>query len=94
MSVIIEKIKVLKKKYLEVFDGVGKLKRKQISFDIDPGTVKQPIHLKKKVKDLKLLKLDIIEPSIKVPSIETTASGSHLQVLVIVFRLNSKKYSG
>ena len=35
MCVITEKIKVLKKKHLEVFDIVGKLKTKQISSDID-----------------------------------------------------------
>ena len=61
----------LKQHYPEVFDGVGKLKNKQVSLDIDP-TVKPvvqpyrrvPFNLREKVRDktTELLDLGIIEP--------------------------------
>ena len=61
----------LKLQYPEVFEGVGKLKNKQISLDIDP-TVKPvaqpyrriPFNLREKVQDktTELLELGIIEP--------------------------------
>ena len=61
----------LKKHYLEVFEGVGKLKNIQIPLDIDP-TVKPvaqpyrrvPFNLREKVQDktTELLDLEIIEP--------------------------------
>ena len=61
----------LKQQHPDVFEGVGKLKNKQISLDIDP-TVKPvtqpyrriPFNLREKVQDktTELLDLGIIEP--------------------------------
>ena len=61
----------LKQQYPEVFEGVGKLKNKQISLDIDP-TVKPiaqpyrriPFNLRGKIRDktTELLDMGIIEP--------------------------------
>ena len=71
VAVITTKANKLKQQYPDVFEGVGKLKNKQISLDIDP-TVKPvaqpyrriPFNLREKVKDktTELLDLGIIEP--------------------------------
>ena len=71
VAVITTKANKLKQQYPDIFEGVGKLKNKQISLDIDP-TVKPvaqlyrriPINLREKVTDktTELLDLGIIEP--------------------------------
>ena len=71
IAVVTTKAHDLKLQYPEVFEGVGKLKDKQISLDIDP-TVKPvaqpyrriPFNLREKVQDktTELLELGIVEP--------------------------------
>ena len=71
VAVVTTKANKLKQQYPDVFEGVGKLKNKQISLDIDP-TVKPvaqpyrriPFNLREKVQDktTELLDLGIIEP--------------------------------
>ena len=71
IAVVITKAVKLKQQYPDVFEGVGKLKNKQISLDLDP-TVKPvaqpykrlPFNLREKVQDktTELLDLGIIEP--------------------------------
>ena len=71
IAVVTTKAHDLKLQYPEVFGGVGKLKDKQISLDIDP-TVKPvaqpyrriPFNLREKVQDktTELLELGIVEP--------------------------------
>ena len=71
IAMVTTKAVKLKQQYPDVFEGVGKLKNKQISLDIDP-TVKPvaqpyrriPFNLRKKVqgKTTELLDLGIIEP--------------------------------
>ena len=69
IAVVATKVIKLKQPYPDVFEGVGKLKKKQLSLDIDP-TVKPmaqpyrriPFNLKEKVQDktTELLDLGII----------------------------------
>ena len=71
IALVTTKAHDLKLQYPEVFEGVGKLKDKQISLDIDP-TVKPvaqpyrriPFNLREKVQDktTELLELGIVEP--------------------------------
>ena len=71
IAAVTTKANKLKQQYPDVFEGVGKLKNKQISLDIDP-TVKPvalpyrriPFNLREKVQDktTELLDLGIIEP--------------------------------
>ena len=71
IAMVTSKADSLKQQYPEVFEGVGKLKNKQISLDIDP-TVKPiaqpyrriPFNLKGKIRDktTELLDMGIIEP--------------------------------
>ena len=71
IAMVTSKADSLKQQYPEVFEGVGKLKNKQISLDIDP-TVKPiaqpyrriPFNLRGKIRDkaTELLNLEITEP--------------------------------
>ena len=71
IAAVTTKANKLKQQYPDVFEGVGKLKNKQISLDIDP-TVKPvalpyrriPFNLREKVQDktTELLDPGIIEP--------------------------------
>ena len=71
IAMVTSKADSLKQQYPEAFEGVGKLKNKQISLDIDP-TVKPiaqpyrriPFNLRGKIRDksTELLNLGIIEP--------------------------------
>ena len=71
IAMVTSKADSLKQQYPEVFEGVGKLKNKQISLDIDP-TVKPiaqpyrriPFNLRGKIRDktTELLHQGVIEP--------------------------------
>ena len=71
IAMVTSKADSLKQQYPEVFEGVGKLKNKQIPLDIDP-TVKPiaqpfrriPFNLRGKIRDktAELLDMEIIEP--------------------------------
>ena len=71
IAMVTSKADSLKQQYPEVFEGVGKLKNKQIQLDIDP-TVKPiaqpfrriPFNLRGKIRDktAELLDMEIIEP--------------------------------
>ena len=85
IAMVTSKADSLKQKYPEVFEGVGKLKNKQISLDIDP-TVKPtaqpyrriPFNLRGRIRDktTELLDLGIIEP------VEGPAPWVNLEVIV------------